>query len=80
MRVPVFNQKGGGGKTATVANLGAALARQKKPALLIDLDPQPSLRDSRRGLGKVDQGRFHLRQRAECAQAADGETLRAGKL
>lgn len=39
MRVPVFNQKGGGGKTATVVNLGAALARQKKAALLIDLDP-----------------------------------------
>lgn len=52
MRAPVFNQKGGGGKTATVVNLGAALARQKKPALLIDLDPKPSLRDSRRALGQ----------------------------
>ena len=52
MRVPVFNQKGGGGKTATVVNPGTVLARQKKPALLIDLNPPPSVRDSRRGLGQ----------------------------
>lgn len=40
MRVTVFNQKGDVGKTTTMINLGAALARQNKPALLIDLDSQ----------------------------------------
>ena len=81
MRVPVFNQNGGGGKTATVVNPGTVLARQKKPALLIDLNPPHRLSAIHGGVwGKVDQGRFHLRQRAERAQAADGETLRAGKL
>lgn len=47
------NHKGGVGKTCSVCNVGAGLARQGKKVLLIDLDPQANLSAS---LGVQDAG------------------------
>jgi chromosome partitioning protein len=41
--ISVINNKGGTGKTTTVLNLGAALAKRKKRVLLVDLDSQCNL-------------------------------------
>jgi chromosome partitioning protein len=41
--IAVINQKGGVGKTTTVANLGAAIAALERDICLVDLDPQAHL-------------------------------------
>jgi len=47
-RIAVANEKGGVGKTVTVLNLGAALARMGHKVLIVDMDPQAN---ATRGLG-----------------------------
>lgn len=43
IKIAILSQKGGAGKTTIGLNLGIAAELQKKPAAIIDLDPQASI-------------------------------------
>jgi chromosome partitioning protein len=45
MIISIINEKGGVGKTTLTTNLAAAYQRMGKTVLLVDSDPQGSLRD-----------------------------------
>ena len=44
--ISITNQKGGTGKTTSVLNIGAGLAKKKKKILLLDIEPQADLTTS----------------------------------
>jgi chromosome partitioning protein len=52
--IAIINQKGGSAKTTTTVNLAAALGRQNRQVLVLDLDPQASASS---WLGVKDGGR-----------------------
>jgi len=55
--IAIINQKGGSGKTTTTVNLAAALGKQDRRVLVVDLDPQASASS---WLGIKDGGRALL--------------------
>ncbi|MBS4017361.1 MAG: ParA family protein [Dechloromonas sp.] len=81
MRIAIFNQKGGVGKTTTTLNLGAALNRSGNPPLLIDLDPQGHL-SSIHGQAPLDAGQslFAFFQDLRTLQELEVEWEHIGRL
>lgn len=65
--ISILNHKGGVGKTATTANLGAALQSKGFNVLLIDLDGQANLTDSL-GLSVNLESTVYEAMRGKCKQ------------
>lgn len=71
MNIAVAIQKGGAGKTTTTLNLGAALARQGKSVLLVDLDPQANLTQSMGVPEDNPGGVYELLKQAATGESVD---------
>ena len=81
MRIAVFNQKGGVGKTTTALNLASAMHRAGHPTLSIDLDPQAHLSAIHgNALGGVEQSIFAYYQQQVVLSALEVDWPGVGKL
>lgn len=57
--IAIANHKGGVAKTTTTANLGAAISRQGKKVLVVDLDAQHNLTSSLTSATKFERGTIY---------------------
>lgn len=81
MRIAVFNQKGGVGKTTTALSLAAAMHRAGKDVLTIDLDPQAHLSAIHgKAIGGVERSIFAFYQQQATLRSLEIDWPGVGRL